>query len=96
MVNEIAESYPLARSRLPQNLEFEESRPKAVGGLFSLPMFYFLLDMIVAIRIPKEIMSVSASKILILPPPLIKRGRAFYTISYLANLYYIKISIIFN
>ena len=41
MVNEIAESYPLVRSRLPQNLKFEESRPKAVGGLFSLPNFTY-------------------------------------------------------
>ncbi len=45
MVNEIAESYPLARSRPPQNLKFEESRPKAVGGLFSLPNFTFKTDL---------------------------------------------------
>lgn len=60
MVNEIAESYPLVRSRLPQNLKFEESRPKAVWGAFFIAQFY-LLDMIVAIKIPKEIMSVNAS-----------------------------------
>ena len=60
MVNEIAESYPLVRSRLPQNLKFEESRPKAVLGAFFIAQFY-LLDMIVAIKIPKEIMSVNAS-----------------------------------
>lgn len=59
MVNEIAESYPLVRSRLPQNLKFEESRPKAVWGAFFIAQFY-LLDMIVAIKIPKEIMSVNA------------------------------------
>lgn len=61
-----------------------------------MPNFYFLLDMIVAIRIPKEIMSVSASKILILPPPLIRRGRAFYTIGYLAHLYYTKNQLFFS
>lgn len=60
MVNEIAESYPLVRSRLPQNLKFEESRPKAVWEAFFIAQFY-LLDMIVAIKIPKEIMSVNVS-----------------------------------
>ena len=44
MVNEIAESYPLVRSRLPQNLKFEESRPKAVGGLFHCPILLIRHD----------------------------------------------------
>lgn len=45
MVNEIAESYPLVRSRLPQNLKFEESRPKAVwGGFFHCPILLIRHD----------------------------------------------------